>query len=122
MVIASGKRAWYLWGASSNEERNRMPNYAVQWEAMRWARELGCTEYDLFGIPDKDETTLESQFQHRRDGAWGLYGFKRGFGGHIWRATQTWDRPYKPLLYSIYEITATFRDWWRATMRIRTAP
>lgn len=102
MAFALGKRAWYLYGASSNEERERMPNYAAQWEAIRWARERGCTEYDLWGIPDADEATLEAQFQTRSDGLWGVYGFKRGFGGRVWRAVGAWDRVYNPLLYAVY--------------------
>ena len=54
MVFASGKRAWYFYGASSNKHRERMPNYLLQWEAMRWARSLGCVYYDLWGVPDED--------------------------------------------------------------------
>ena len=38
MVFARGQRGWYVYGASNNEERNRMPTYLLQWEAMRWAR------------------------------------------------------------------------------------
>ena len=122
MTLALGKRAWYLYGASSNEERERMPNYAVQWEAIRWARERGCTEYDMWGIPDVDEATLEAQFQHRQDGMWGLYGFKRGFGGSIWRAVGAWDKPYKPLLYAGYKTAAALRDWYRDIRHIVTTP
>lgn len=122
IIVAWGNRAWYLHGASSDEDRNRMPNYALQWEAMRWARENGCAEYDLFGIPDEDVATLESLFRYRQDGAWGLYGFKRGFGGRVWRAIETWDRPYNRLLYIGYTITAAIRDWWRAKMDIKTVP
>ena len=29
-----------------------MPAYSVQWAAMMWAKERGCTEYDLWGVPD----------------------------------------------------------------------
>jgi peptidoglycan pentaglycine glycine transferase (the first glycine) len=102
MAFALGKRAWYFYGASSNDERERMPNYALQWEAIRWAREHGCTEYDLWGIPDEDEVTLEADFQTRSDGLWGVYGFKRGFGGRVWRAVGAWDRVYNPVLYAVY--------------------
>ncbi len=109
MAFALGKRAWYFYGASSNEERERMPNYALQWEAISWARERGCTEYDLWGIPDEDETTLEAHFQTRDDGLWGVYGFKRGFGGRVWRAVGAWDRVYNPVLYILYSL-ATKRD------------
>ena len=101
-VARNGKRAYYLYGASTDEERNRMPAYLLQWEAMKWARARGCEEYDLWGVPDEDEATLEASFETRHDGLWGVYRFKRGFGGEIKRAVQAMDRVYNPLLYWAY--------------------
>lgn len=101
-VARHGNRAYYLYGASTDEERNRMPTYLLQWEAMRWAKEQGCEEYDLWGVPDEEEATLEANFETRRDGLWGVYRFKRGFGGRLKRAAQAMDRVYKPLLYQVY--------------------
>jgi len=102
MAFASGKRAWYLYGASSDEERNLMPTYLLQWEAIRWAAHLGCLEYDLWGIPDVEEQELEEHFTGRSDGLWGVYRFKRGFGGQMQRSVGAWDRVYQPALYQIY--------------------
>lgn len=102
MVFALGKRGYYLYGASTDEERNRMPTYLLQWRAMQWAKERGCTEYDLWGVPDEDEATLEAQFETRHDGLWGVYRFKRGFGGQVKRAAQALDRVYWPPLYQLY--------------------
>jgi len=102
MVFARGKRAWYVYGASTDEERNRMPTYLLQWEAMRWARSKGAEEYDLWGVPDEDVETLEAQFTERNDGLWGVYRFKRGFGGELRRIAQAMDRIYMPLLYKLY--------------------
>jgi len=110
MVLAIGRRAWYLYGASSNEERERMPNYALQWHAMQWARSKGCTQYDLWGIPDEDEAVLETQFQERHDGLWGVYGFKRGFGGRVYRSLGAWDRVYNPAIYTAYRLAVHQRD------------
>jgi len=98
-VARNGHRAYYLYGASTDEERNRMPTYLLQWEAMKWAKERGCEEYDLWGVPDEDEEILEANFQSRHDGLWGVYRFKRGFGGELKRAAQALDRVYNPLLY-----------------------
>ncbi len=109
MVFRLGKRAWYLYGASSNEERSRMPTYGLQWEAIRWAREGGCTTYDMWGVPDEDEETLEAQFQERQDGLWGVYGFKRGFGGQVTRTVGAWDRVYRPVLYAVYKAAVARR-------------
>jgi lipid II:glycine glycyltransferase (peptidoglycan interpeptide bridge formation enzyme) len=102
IVFANGKRAWYVYGASNDQERNRMPTYLLQWEAIRWAKARGCDEYDLWGVPDENEETLEAQFESRHDGLWGVYRFKRGFGGEVKRAAQALDRVYNPLLYWMY--------------------
>ncbi|GAB4487103.1 MAG: peptidoglycan bridge formation glycyltransferase FemA/FemB family protein [Anaerolineales bacterium] len=102
MVFALGQRAYYLYGASTDEERNRMPTYLLQWRAMQWARARGCTEYDLWGVPDADEETLEAHFETRQNGLWGVYRFKRGFGGQVRRAAQALDRVYQPWLYQLY--------------------
>ncbi len=104
MVFAYGKRAWYFYGGSSDLHRERMPNYLLQWEAIRWARSHGCTEYDFWGVPDTDLDTLESRFSERSDGLWGVYRFKRGFGGVLRRSQGPWDRIYQPLLYRMYQI------------------
>jgi peptidoglycan pentaglycine glycine transferase (the first glycine) len=102
MVFANGKRAWYVYGASNDQERNRMPTYLLQWEAIRWAKARGCEEYDLWGVPDENEDVLEAQFESRHDGLWGVYRFKRGFGGEVKRSAQALDRVYNPLLYRAY--------------------
>lgn len=94
MAFARGRRAWYLYGASSDAERQRMPTYLLQWHAIRWARERDCATYDLWGVPDVEADELERQFEHRRDGLWGVYRFKRGFGGQIVRRLGSWDRTY----------------------------
>jgi len=103
MVFAVGDTASYLYGASSSEERQRMPTYALQWAAMRWARERGCTAYDLWGVPDYPEEELEARFTDRSDGLWGVYRFKRGFGGELKRTVGAADRVYNKLLYRLYK-------------------
>ncbi|MFN2187901.1 MAG: lipid II:glycine glycyltransferase FemX [Candidatus Promineifilaceae bacterium] len=102
MVFGHGRRAAYLYGASSDEERQRMPSYAVQWQAMLWAKEQGYIAYDLWGVPDFSEEELELQFKDRDDGLWGVYRFKRGFGGEILRTVGTADRVYNSLVYRLY--------------------
>ena len=109
-VARNGKRAYYLYGASTEEERNRMPTYLLQWEAMKWAKSHGCEEYDLWGVPDEDEAALEATFETRHDGLWGVYRFKRGFGGELKRAVQAMDRVYHPLLYWAYLLSIGNRE------------
>jgi peptidoglycan pentaglycine glycine transferase (the first glycine) len=109
IVFRYGNRAWYFYGASSNMHRDRMPNYLLQWEAIRWARSQGCVEYDLWGVPDADLATLESNFTKHTTGLWGVYRFKRGFGGDLKRSVGPWDRIYKPYLYRMYSIWLKYK-------------
>jgi peptidoglycan pentaglycine glycine transferase (the first glycine) len=102
MVFALGKRAWYLYGASGGTERQRMAPYLAQWEAMRWAKAHGALVYDLWGVPDEDQAFLESDFVQRHDGLWGVYRFKRGWGGQLVRTIGAWDRVYSPIGYRMY--------------------
>lgn len=103
MVSAVGQKAAYLYGASSNEERKRMPTYALQWTAMQWAKDRGCTEYDLWGIPDAPEEELEANFTKRSDGLWGVYRNKRGFGGLNKRTVGAFNRIYNRRVYKLYQ-------------------
>jgi peptidoglycan pentaglycine glycine transferase (the first glycine) len=105
MVFAHGPRAWYFYGASASDHRDRMPTYLLQWEAIRWARSHGCSEYDLWGVPDEKQDVLEKEFTNRQDGLWGVYRFKRGFGGQLRRSSGPWDRVYQAPFYRLYQ-------WW----------
>lgn len=90
---AGAGRAWYMYGASRSVHREKMPNHLLQWEAMRWAREQGCTVYDMWGAPEAlDES----------DPLWGVYRFKQGFGGQLVRHIGAWDYPASPLGYWLY--------------------
>lgn len=110
LAFARGDTAWYFYGASTNQERNRMPTYLLQWEAIRWAKEKGCKAYDLWGVPDHPEAYLEDHFMERSDGLWGVYRFKRGFGGEVQRTIGAWDRVYRPFLYHLYRFWAGNRQ------------
>ncbi|MBL8161035.1 MAG: peptidoglycan bridge formation glycyltransferase FemA/FemB family protein [Anaerolineae bacterium] len=109
MVFAKGQTAWYLYGASADVKRNLMGAYAVQWAAIQWAQARGCTTYDMWGIPDEKEETLEAQFEQRSDGLWGVYGFKRGWGGRVARSLGAWDKAYNPLIYAAYKLALRWR-------------
>jgi lipid II:glycine glycyltransferase (peptidoglycan interpeptide bridge formation enzyme) len=113
-ISAIGRVATYLYGASGNDERNRMPTYAVQWAAIRWARQRGCTTYDLWGIPDAEPEKLEAEFGAREDGLWPIYRAKRGYGGRIQRTVGAADRVYNDLLYRLYQ--------WRRNRGRRATP
>ncbi|HEX6606055.1 MAG TPA: peptidoglycan bridge formation glycyltransferase FemA/FemB family protein, partial [Chloroflexia bacterium] len=78
--------------------------YLLQWEAMRWARSRGCAHYDFWGIPDTPEAEAPEAGanQNVRQGLWGVYRFKQGFGGQEVDYTGAWDYVYRPLAYAVY--------------------
>jgi len=94
ILLHFGQKCWYFYGASDNVERQRMPNYALQWAAMQWAQQQGYALYDFRGAPDVFDET---------DRMWGVYQFKRGFGGTVVRYIGAWDYAPRPLLYRAYE-------------------
>lgn len=114
MAFARGGRSWYFYGASTERERNRMPTYALQWAAIRWAKARGCTTYDLWGVPDEPEQALEGDFTNRNDGLWGVYRFKRGFGGELIRAEAAWLHVYGWTRYRLYQLASLARRTWPA--------
>ena len=113
MVFALPPRSWYFYGASGNTHREKMPTYLLQWEAIRWAKSLGCTTYDLWGVPDEEREKLEAEFTERRDELWSVYRFKRGFGGRLVRSVGAWDRVYAPLRYRLLDAGYSMLNVWR---------
>ena len=86
MIMAiSRNRATYLYGASSSSKRNLMATYAMQWEAIKRARDdYQCTEYDMFGTAPNG---------HAAHPMHGLYRYKKGFGGYMYHRMGCWDYP-----------------------------
>ncbi|TVQ35638.1 MAG: peptidoglycan bridge formation glycyltransferase FemA/FemB family protein [Spirochaetaceae bacterium] len=85
LICAVWKRkAYYLYGASSRVHRNLMATYAVQWHTLLAARTAGCSSYDMFGVPPRDNPAHPM---------YGLYRFKTGFGGRVHHFRGCWDYP-----------------------------
>lgn len=84
IITISGRTATYLFGASSNEKRNLMGPYAVQWEAIRLSRAKSCLTYDMGAVPPMDDPLHPF---------YGMYRFKAGFGGEVVHRSGTWDFP-----------------------------
>lgn len=93
-LVMSSHRATYLYGASSSEQRNLMPTYALQWEAIRLAKANACTEYDMFGVAPRPDPTHPM---------YGLYKFKQGFGGEIFHQMGCWDYPLDDEKYRFFQ-------------------
>jgi peptidoglycan pentaglycine glycine transferase (the first glycine) len=95
IVVHFGGKAIYMYGASTDEERQRMPNHLLQWEAIRWAKAQGCRVYDFWGAPDEF---------NEADSLWGVWKFKEGFNGQAVRHIGAWDYPARPFWYWVYTV------------------
>lgn len=112
MVIAFGQRAHYLYGASSQENRHLKPNDFLQWECLKWAKSQGCQSYDQWGIPDpigeateqglNPEVVLDKASDGQPRTMWGVYQFKRGFGGEVVRYAGAYDYVYSRARHWLY--------------------
>ena len=100
--IFYGNKTWYLYGASSNEHRNLMPNYLLQWEMIKMAIARHDDVYDFRGV---------SGVVDENHPQYGLYRFKKGFGATFTEFIGEVYIPFKPLTYSIYKFSEkTFRN------------
>jgi lipid II:glycine glycyltransferase (peptidoglycan interpeptide bridge formation enzyme) len=105
-------QAIYLFGMSSNQHREKMPNHLLQWEAMRRAKTLGCKSYNLWGAPN--------QF-NESDDLWNVFRFKEGLGGYVLRTIGAWDFTPNPILYKMYaEVLPRIMDIMRVRGKTRT--
>ena len=103
VVSLFGRRARYLYGASSDRHRHAMPNYGLQWAAMRLAREAGCHTYDLFGIPRTADPSLPMA---------GLYRMKTGFGGEIVHRAPAHDAVLNRPRHAAFRAAERARAWY----------
>ena len=108
IVVYYAGGATYLYGASSNEKRSLMPNYALQWRAIVDARRSGCAWYDMFGVPPADDP---SHPMH------GLYRFKTGFGGTLIHRLGCWDSLLRPAGAGLFRTMERARNFYVRRVR-----
>lgn len=101
IIFCFDTRVWYMYGASTSEHRNLMPNHLLHWHVIQWAKERNFKTYDLWGIP-----------VNPREGhpLWGVYRFKKGFRGKVVKYMGAYDFSYSPLFYNVFEHGVA---WWQ---------
>jgi peptidoglycan pentaglycine glycine transferase (the first glycine) len=93
MLFIYAQKAWYIYGMSRDLHREKMPNYLLQWEAIRTAKAAGAAVYDLWGAPDHFD---------ENDRMWGVYQFKKGLGGYEVITPGAWDYPLNKPIYRLF--------------------
>ena len=103
MLFMFGRRSLHFWGGTARAGREINASYLIQWEALHQAAAHGCQYADLWGIPDELadmlKTGQEIPQERQKGGLWGVYTFKRGFGGEVEAYLGAYDYAYMPWLY-----------------------
>lgn len=103
LAKGGGNRATYLHGATDNNARSLMAPHLLQWEQIEYAKSLGCTKYDFWGIVN--EHTLDKRGQ-----SWeGFTRFKKGFGGYEVNYVGYFDYPLSIFWHLLYRLVQKFR-------------
>lgn len=100
-------QCWYVFGASSNEGRNLMPNHSMQWAMMQWAKENNCTTYDFRGVHDVRQDPNYEQFggdlqKALMESSDGLVRFKAGFNSRLVEYIGEYDWPLDKKWYWLW--------------------
>jgi lipid II:glycine glycyltransferase (peptidoglycan interpeptide bridge formation enzyme) len=93
-VLRFGATAWYMYGASVEEDRNLMPTYLLQWTAIcrTWAGGGRC--YDMRGV--------YSDAPQEGDPEFGVYDFKQKFNAEMVRFVGEYDLVIRPRAYAVW--------------------
>ncbi|PIR53594.1 hypothetical protein COU76_00240 [Candidatus Peregrinibacteria bacterium CG10_big_fil_rev_8_21_14_0_10_49_10] len=94
--VVWGSQALYYYGASNYAHRAFMAPYALQWAAMQFCKEKGCTTYDLLGVapPDADGNHPWS----------GISQFKEKFGGEVVTYPPEKQVVLRPIMYGLLQL------------------
>ncbi|HEU0027296.1 MAG TPA: peptidoglycan bridge formation glycyltransferase FemA/FemB family protein [Ktedonobacterales bacterium] len=111
-VAVHGARAWYMHGALADGvgDRHIEANRVLLWRCVQWAKSQGATSFDWRSIPEEPRPGEE---------LYGVYAFKRGFGGAAQRVIPSQDLVLRPVIYWPYLAAITLRQTLRAWRRRR---
>ncbi len=93
---------YYPYGGSDPKYKELMAPNLLHWEAIKLGKKLGCKVYDMWGA--------YKEHPNESDPWWGIYRFKKGFGGQEITFPLTFDVPLSQL-YSLYPLLAKFRKF-----------
>ncbi|GCE22433.1 lipid II:glycine glycyltransferase FemX [Dictyobacter kobayashii] len=116
ILMRCGKWCWYRYGASSAQCRNVMPNHLLQWQGLQWGRAHGCTHYNFMGIP-----AILTEPEGPKDPNWGVYTFKRGFGGYARCSMTSQEKAYNAAVYGLYNLIRSLKHAYDNAIYARSA-
>ena len=93
IIVDFGSTRTYLFGGSSESDKQIMAPYALHWQAMLDAKAAGLKTYDFWGLETASGKTQ------------GFARFKQGFGGKAVEYPGAHDLPFSKAGYAAYRLT-----------------
>jgi hypothetical protein len=103
VAVRAGARCWYVWGATKKQSEVNV-GHILQWHALQWAKEQGCTEYDLGG--------------YRQGATDGPALFKKGFSETVVRFLPSYRFAIRPARYSAFQLITRVSMAAKAATRV----
>lgn len=100
LLIRYGHCCWDMFAGMTDDRTDLPKSHILQYHAILWAKEQGCTLFDFRTIPDNPREGSEM---------WGVYHFKKGFGGFPAHYLWTQDYIYRPVLYRLWREAVALR-------------
>ncbi len=97
MYFKFGNKVWALYGGATDKHTNLQAGHGLEWTAMQWAKGKGAEYFDLFGIPVYRESENE-----KNKGVYGIYKFKKSFGGDEYDFIGEFDLPINKGFYKAF--------------------
>jgi lipid II:glycine glycyltransferase (peptidoglycan interpeptide bridge formation enzyme) len=96
LFVFYGDTVTYLHGASTQEHKEVMAPYALHWQMIQLAKQLGYAKYDFYGIDEQK---------------WpGVTRFKKGFGGNEVNYPGCYDVVFDKKWYIAYKLIRRVRQ------------
>lgn len=93
ITFAFGDKAWAVYGGQGERHRNLYAYNALIWERIKWAKSKGARWFDLYGVPGRVE---------QGDPLFGIYSFKKSFGGDFYAFIGEHDLPLSGGYYRLW--------------------
>lgn len=110
-ALKFGRKSTYKDGASIRQRTAYGASHLLQWEVIKWAKEHGALQHNLYGAPPSDKIGDESHPYY------GVGRFKTSFNKQVTDYIGAYDivvRPRQYALWTKFGERAAKSLWWRA--------
>ena len=102
MFMTYGDEVIYLFsGSDERYMREYNAQYLIQWHMIKYAAEHGFKHYNFYGINGLPDPSSPD---------YGIYDFKKGFGGHVVELLGAYELPTSPVFYHLHKFLKKIKN------------